>query len=170
MDLDHSLNHLVKHILHDYNRITFTDLLFRSVLGSFCGHSNPPDFLSSSGSLYIRFVTDSVNSSSGFSVDLSMISSPCGRSIYTLTNSTSRFEIESPMNGAKYQPNMNCLWEIKAEDDQLIDIKFTRFDLEEDENNKCTNDYVEIGDEEVNSKKISSSFLTKIYNEFPWLL
>lgn len=121
---------------------------FAESFGTFCGHTNPPDILTSTGSLYMRFVTDSVVVSTGFSVDLEMIRSPCGQINYYLNDTTSMITIEPPMFGQYYKSNMRCIWQIECEPDKLIDIKFDKFDLEDDQN-KCANDYLEISDDGV---------------------
>lgn len=108
----------------------------------------------------MNFATDSVGFSTGFRIELSLVASPCGQSIIHLNEtSANTVSIRPPMNGDKYMPNMNCLWEIKSDGDKLIDIKFTQFDLEGDDSNKCLNDYLEIGDEEVNFKFLFFIFL-----------
>lgn len=121
---------------------------FAESFGSFCGHTNPPNLLSTGGNVYMRFVTDNNETSTGFSIDLQMIDSPCGPTEYYLNDSLSSVTIRSPMNGNLYKPNMNCMWQITAEMDKLIDIKFETFDLENDQN-RCANDFLEISDEEV---------------------
>lgn len=123
---------------------------FSESFGSFCGNSNPPDILTTTASMYMRFVTDNVGTGTGFSVDLEMIESPCGSSIYHLNDSISSIVIRSPMlNRNLYRSNMNCIWQISAEEDKLIEINFDSFDLEPDEQNKCTNDFLEINDDGV---------------------
>lgn len=124
---------------------------FSESFGSFCGHSIPSDILSTGPSLYMRFVTDNIGSGTGFSVDLEMVEPPCGPSVYNLNDSLSSITIQSPMmNRHLYKPNMNCLWQISTELDSLIEIHFEQFDLEPDDENKCTNDFLEIADDEVN--------------------
>ncbi|XP_055295203.1 cubilin homolog [Sitodiplosis mosellana] len=115
--------------------------------GSFCGHSNPPDILSSTPSLYMRFVTDNIGSGSGFSIDLDMVETPCGPSTYHLNDSLSSITIQSPMNRHLYMPNMNCIWHISADVDKLIKVHFEQFELEADDQDKCTNDFLEITDD-----------------------
>lgn len=122
---------------------------FAESIGSFCGHTNPPDILTTSGDLYMRFVTDSVGFSTGFRVELQIVRSPCGLTAYHLNNSLTSVTITSPMNGNHYQPNMNCIWQISADNDKLIEIKFEQFDVQSSPDNKCSLDFLEISDEEV---------------------
>lgn len=104
----------------------------------------------------MRFVTDMVGSSSGFSVEFTMTQSPCGKNLYTFNDTITSFAITSPMNGDTYMPNLNCAWKFKAIDDKVIQIKFEKFELEgteNDENSKCSLDYLEIHDDEVRIKQ-----------------
>lgn len=123
---------------------------FAESIGSYCGNNNPPDILTTGGSLYMRFVTDEIGFATGFRVELEMVETPCGASTHYLNDSVNSVTIESPMNGNKYIPNANCIWKISADLERLIEIKFEKFDLESDPSNKCTLDYLEITDDEVN--------------------
>lgn len=126
---------------------------FSESFGSFCGHETPPDLLSTSSSMYMQFVTDGIGQGSGFIVDFEMQMSPCGPNTYHLNESMNNISIQSPMlNRHSYVPNMNCMWHISSEnEDDLIEIHFDNFDLESDEENKCSKDFLEITDDEVNS-------------------
>lgn len=75
-----------------------------------------------------------------------MIRSACGQHMLEINATNSAVQIEIPNSGDKYLPNMNCLWEIKTQDDKVIDIKFDKFDLEESV--PCV-DFIEISDDEV---------------------
>ncbi|XP_031624566.1 cubilin homolog [Contarinia nasturtii] len=124
---------------------------FAESFGTFCGNENPPDIITTTPRMYLRFVTDNEGSGTGFSLNLKMKESPCGRTAYNLSDSFNSITIKSPMyNSTTYQPNLNCIWEISVEDDHLVDIHFDQFDLESDEQNKCTNDFLEITDDESN--------------------
>lgn len=57
------------------------------------------------------------------------------------------------MDGNQYKANINCLWTIICDDGKLIDIKFDNFELESDADNKCMEDYLEISDEQVSSRR-----------------
>lgn len=107
----------------------------------------------------MRFVTDNISQGTGFSIDLEMIASPCGRNTYHLNSSLSSISLSSPMNGNLYMPNANCLWTLSTDEGKLIDIRFEQFDLEEDPHNKCTSDFLEIADEEVINIGSSSNIL-----------
>lgn len=129
---------------------------FGELFGTFCGHATPPDLLTVNDDMYMQFVTDEISSGAGFSVEVEMIESPCGRDVYNI-NSTSSVTIQSPMNGDRYKANINCLWILKADDGKMIDLKFERFNLQNDPANKCMEDYLEISDEQ--SQRIISEGL-----------
>lgn len=119
------------------------------IVGTYCGHTNPPTSLTTGNELYMLFFTDAEGSSTGFSVELSMIQSPCGPLEWFLNDTTPSIEISAPMDGNHYMADMNCLWTISVDDEKWIDVKFEQFDLEGDPKNECTADYLEITDDEV---------------------
>lgn len=123
---------------------------FSESFGTFCGHTTPPTLLSSTNAMFLRFVTDNFNSSTGFSVEFEMIESPCGPSFHYLNASRKSVTLQAPMNGNHYRPNMNCIWTITTDDDKYIEAHFEQLDLENATNNQCAADFVEITDEEVN--------------------
>lgn len=127
----------------------FCFLVFQ--IGTYCGHTNPSNVISMNNEMYMQFVTDSDGPSTGFIVEFKMIESPCGVQNITLNESKRSIEIVSPMIGDHYMADINCLWTINVDEEDIIDVKFDRFDLEGDTQNKCEADYLEITDELVKS-------------------
>lgn len=120
---------------------------FSEPIGTYCGNTNPSDAISSGTALWMRFSTDGVGESTGFSATVQMVSSICGEMKGNITDSNLIFVIESPSDGGLYLPNLNCLWELYAPNQHIIDIKFERFDLQgANDDNQCTADYLEIRD------------------------
>lgn len=123
---------------------------FAEPIGTYCGHTNPSDAVSSGGALWMRFSTDGSDQSTGFSAIVQAVRSICGESKRKVSNMNTIIEIESPNDGRTYLPNLNCAWEIEPqnfEDLRLIDVKFERFDLQgPNSDNQCTADYLEIRD------------------------
>lgn len=105
--------------------------------------------------MYMQFVTDSDGSSTGFSVEFQMIKSPCGVQDLKLNESRRSVEIVPPMDGDHYMADANCLWTITVDEEDIIDVRFDRFDLEGDPQNQCAADYLEIRDEGVKFPPIS---------------
>lgn len=112
--------------------------------------------------MYMQFVTDSDGASTGFSIEFKMIESPCGVQDLKLNETRRSVEIVSPMIGDHYMADLNCLWTITVDEEDIIDVRFDRFDLEGDLQNQCTADYLEITDEEVKSSHFSFYFHTNI--------
>lgn len=120
---------------------------FAEPIATYCGHTNPADAISSGAALWMRFSTDGVNESTGFSANIQAVRSFCGETKRKFTDSNTIIEIESPNHGSTYPPNMNCVWEIEPLEQRLLDVKFERFDLQgPDEDKECTADYLEIRD------------------------
>lgn len=123
---------------------------FAESFGAFCGHSTPADLVTTSGSMYMHFATDNIDFGTGFSLELEMTPAPCGADVYHLNSSALKsVTIEAPMADDQYIKNANCLWKFSVGDEDLIEIHFDRFDLEEDRNNECTNDFLEISEGSV---------------------
>lgn len=101
--------------------------------------------------MYMQFVTDGDGASTGFSVEFKMIESPCGVQDLKLNESRRSAEIVSPMMGDHYMADVNCLWTITVDAENIIDVRFDRFDLEGDSQNQCAADYLEITDDAVKS-------------------
>lgn len=133
----------------DYLNVRDGGSPFTDILGTYCGYDNPPNLLSTRNEMYMRFVTDDVGSSTGFSVEVSMVESVCGEQEFTLNDTRPSVEISMPRNGDRYAADTNCLWTFKTGQDKLIEIRFDRFDLENGDDNQCNKDYLEITDEEV---------------------
>lgn len=120
---------------------------FAEPIGTYCGHTNPIDAISSNDALWMRFSTDGAGASTGFSATVQAVRSICGEMKRKITASSPIIEIESPNDGRTYLPNLNCLWEFEPEASRWIDIKFERFDLQgPDKDRMCTADYLEIRD------------------------
>lgn len=129
---------------------------FAESFGTFCGHSTPADMLTTTGSMYMRFVTDNIDFGTGFSAELEIINAPCGQDTFYLNSSSESITISAPMSGHsatgfdfKYISNANCLWKFSVNDEGYIEISFDEFNLEEDPTNKCKADYLEISDGSV---------------------
>lgn len=83
---------------------------FSEVIGRFCGHDSVGDFVSTRSAVYVRFVTDTDRSSTGFEAKFTMIESPCGSFLANFTgNETSPQFVASP-GQPNYLPNLRCMW------------------------------------------------------------
>ncbi|KAF4524800.1 hypothetical protein B566_EDAN010175 [Ephemera danica] len=110
----------------DYLEVFDGKSQFAERIGRYCG-SNPPATLISSGpSLWIRFVSDDMGSSSA----------PCGPPILMVGNTTQM--LTSPNYPANYPPNIRCLWQIRGTQSKRIEIHLLDLDIEYAEG--CAND------------------------------
>ncbi|KAG5668318.1 hypothetical protein PVAND_016262 [Polypedilum vanderplanki] len=121
-------------------------------IGKFCGHENPVDVISTSSGIFIRLVTDSIRSSTGFKLTVTMQESPCGPApFYNFTENGNESVIlyspRLPGNSQKYLPNVRCQWIMQADNYRNIEIIFKKFDIEDSEN--CKNDFLRIVDDSV---------------------
>lgn len=101
--------------------------------------------------MYVRFVSDLVEQSSGFRIEFKMIESPCGRRNYEFNETFTSATIRSPSNaqGSSYLPNVDCSWRFSSSNFEMVRIRFKNFDIEDDPSGRCELDYLEIHDEEV---------------------
>lgn len=124
---------------------------FSEKIGRYCGHDVGRSIISTGSSLYIRFVTDGNRPSTGFKMTVTVKESPCGsQSVYNITeNSTEPIIINSPKLAGQnsYPPNIRCVWTIQAPFRDLIEVIFSKFNLEDSEN--CAKDYLKIEDDMV---------------------
>lgn len=125
---------------------------FSRSIGKYCGHDTFTDVTSTGSGLYIRFVTDSIRSSTGFKLTVTMQESACGPMPYFnfTEHKNESVTFVSPRVSSsisKYPPNTRCLWIIEAPERQNVEIIFNKFDIEDSDN--CKNDSLRIEDDMV---------------------
>lgn len=133
----------------DYLEILDGNGPFSQVIGRFCGHDVGRTVFSTGSSLYIRFVTDGDRPSTGFKLTISMHESPCGsQPFFNLTeNGNEVFTLTSPKlaGQSNYKPNLRCMWTFESSYRDIMEIIFTKFNVEDSDN--CTNDFLKIEDD-----------------------
>ncbi|XP_068193293.1 tolloid-like protein 1 isoform X2 [Antennarius striatus] len=109
-------------------------------LGRFCGTVAPPQLISTSSILLIKFVTDSETEGMGFSLRSSG-KIFCGRNM-TINSPSYLSSLGFPSN---YEPSMECVWVLTApESDQKIVVNFNAyFEIADTD---CRQDYLEVYD------------------------
>ena len=65
----------------------------------------------------------------------------CG-GVFENPNGTVKFPIGP--EGTKYPGGLSCAWVIKANYSKVIKVIFTKFSLEEGNENECKNDYLQV--------------------------
>uniref|UniRef100_W5MMD9 Procollagen C-endopeptidase enhancer 2b n=1 Tax=Lepisosteus oculatus TaxID=7918 RepID=W5MMD9_LEPOC len=113
-------------------------------LGRFCGTFRPGALVSSSNKMLVQMVSDANTAGSGF---IAMYSSAepnergdqyCGGHLYKPSGS-----FKTPNWPDKdYPAGVSCSWHIVAPKNQIIEVKFEKFDVERD--NYCRYDYVAV--------------------------
>lgn len=101
-----------------------------SVLGIYSGNSLPPLLTSSTGAIFIEFLTDNSNTGEGWSLNYSSITSTeyCN----TLTEIIdANADFGDGSGSENYGNNSNCSWRIVPENATYINIEFSNFDLED---------------------------------------
>lgn len=135
----------------DYVEVLDGNGPFSEVIGRYCGHDSPPIVYSTQSGVYMRFVTDSIKSSTGFKATISMTESPCGiRPYRNFTGNETNWDfLVAPIapGGKKYLPNIRCMWIAEAPYGKIFEIQFEKFDLEDSEN--CANDSLTLEDSNV---------------------
>lgn len=135
----------------DYLEVLDGNGPFSAIIGRYCGHDSPNNIITTTSAAYIRFVTDSVRQSTGFTATLTMIESPCGSVPYKnfTGNETDPDYILSPMgpDGKNYPANIRCSWIAEAPYGKVFEIEFSKFELEDSE--RCVNDSLTLEDNSV---------------------
>ncbi|CBY40558.1 unnamed protein product, partial [Oikopleura dioica] len=109
-----------------------------SLLGKYCGTEVPPS-QSVHGTMLINFVTDSSVTRTGFRINYDFES--CGG-----MRSAPSGEINghTPTDNWSEHRNINCTWTIEVDEDKIVELRFTLFDIEVASN--CNADYIAIYD------------------------
>ncbi|KAA0718936.1 Procollagen C-endopeptidase enhancer 2 [Triplophysa tibetana] len=125
-------------------------------LGRFCGTARPARLVTNGNKMQVVMVSDANTAGSGFLAAFSAIHQNergdryCGG------------HLDKPVGTIKtpnwpyrdYPPGVTCLWHIVAPQDQIIELKFEKFDVERD--SYCRYDHLAVfnGDEINETKKI----------------
>ncbi|XP_045763527.1 cubilin homolog [Maniola jurtina] len=113
------------------------------IIGTYCGHTLPPEIFSSSNVMSIRFSTDGESVSSGFTAVLTTQPSSCGQSVYTVSKTVQR--IRSPgYESGSIPRGLHCsyIFDSESEPYSTIHVRVNNLDLEAgtDDNNSCDRD------------------------------
>ncbi|KAF4532443.1 hypothetical protein B566_EDAN014448 [Ephemera danica] len=116
----------------DYLEVFDGKSQFAERIGRYCGSNPPATIISSGPSLWIRFVSDDIGSSSGFQGSIT----PCGLPILMVGDTTKM--LTSPNYPANYPPDISCFWQIRGTRRKRIEIHLLDMDIEYAEG--CAND------------------------------
>ena len=107
------------------------------LVGTYCGTTIDRLIVSHSNRMYIKFVTDSSLSGSGFRIMYDATATGCGADLTTPSGS-----FTSPNFPQPYGHNAECIWTITAARGSTIQLAFVEIDIELHAN--CVYDYVEV--------------------------
>ncbi|GBP07555.1 Cubilin [Eumeta japonica] len=99
------------------------------LMGTYCGHDRPPTLSSSRNLIGIRLSTDGEIGSSGFTINLRTLDSPCGRSHYEVTGNSQI--IKSPgYDGGAIPRGLHCSYYLSQQEDTFIHLRIDNIDLQ----------------------------------------
>ncbi|XP_050362534.1 cubilin-like [Nymphalis io] len=113
------------------------------IIGTYCGHSFPPQLSSSSNTMTIRLVTDGEATSSGFEALLSAHPSQCGPSILSISNTLQI--LRSPNYETGLIPRgLHCsyFFDASSEPYSTVHIIVRNLDLDPGTENRCDKDKI----------------------------
>ncbi|XP_055914618.1 cubilin homolog isoform X2 [Eupeodes corollae] len=114
---------------------------FADEIGKFCGHLVPNSLMSSRSSMFLNFVTDSSDTSSGFLATVKAIPLACGA--HELFIQPNKSVVIAMGGDGNYLPNLNCFWRVRS--DSNIRLDFEKIDIQgPNSNGTCTTDYLKI--------------------------
>ncbi|XP_063159632.1 cubilin [Candoia aspera] len=112
-----------------------------TLVGTFCGSSRPPYFLSTDNFLTVKFVTDTSVERAGFSATYTTVDRLCG-GIYNATAALQT--VTSPYFPNVYPPFTFCKWVINAPPEQQVKLVVLKFHLQPSQD--CSQNYLEFQD------------------------
>merc|ERR1712150_302034 len=98
-----------------------------------CGNSTPPNIISTSNEIHVKFSTDSSVNKTGFRILYNETVTVTPLNDVTGCNGTYdaiKQEITSPNYPQSYGNSMNCSWTIKVSPGKKVELKFLDFNLE----------------------------------------
>lgn len=124
---------------------------FGDDIGRFCGQDLPSKLSSSRHALFMRFVSDTAVTDTGFELLVTATRQSCGNPLIKL--GTQPLELRSPVNDqGNYDNNLICTWKIESENN--LHLQFLSFDLEgPNANGSCAADYLKMYDSEVRVRR-----------------
>ncbi|XP_063777593.1 cubilin [Pseudophryne corroboree] len=132
--------------LFDYVAVYDGSDKYSPLVGKFCGNVPPPVIRSSSNNLFLVFRTDSDITAGGWRASFRQTLGPLQGCGGYLTNATGYIGSPDSNQDGKYDQNLDCVWNIVAPINKLINLTFTAFILEAESWGTCRYDFVKIFD------------------------
>ncbi|KAK9396207.1 cubilin [Crotalus adamanteus] len=112
-----------------------------NLVGTFCGSSRPPYFLSTNNFLTVKFVSDTLLERAGFTATYTTVDRLCG-GFYNAT--VAIHTASSPYFPNAYPPLTFCKWIIDAPSKQQVKLAVLKFHLQPSQD--CSQNYLEFQD------------------------
>ncbi|XP_075068011.1 cubilin [Mixophyes fleayi] len=132
--------------------------IYSTLIGRFCGKVTPPVIRSSSNNLFLVFKTDSVTTAGGWRASFRQTLGPLQGCGGYLTNATGSFSSPDTNQDGKYDKNLDCVWNIVAPVNKLINLTFSGFFLEGQSLETCRYDFVKIFDGSSTNSSLQGTF------------
>ncbi|XP_053622099.1 cubilin homolog [Plodia interpunctella] len=132
-----------------------------TVINNYCGHTLPPELVTTGNTMGIRLSTDGEITSSGFTATLTVQEAVCGSSLINATNAVQR--VKSPGYDTGSIPrSIHCLYNFVVTNTyQLVHVHFNDFDIEPGTTNTvCDKDKIIISSNTAtNSKSLGKDYI-----------
>ena len=106
-------------------------------LGEICHSDKPVVYTSSGNKMFVRFSSDAIYADHGFTAKYESVDLRCGGQFTAQSG-----EIHSPNYPQNYPHNQNCEWLLAVDQNYVVNLTFTNFDVENTKN--CSDDYVKV--------------------------
>ncbi|KAL3836256.1 hypothetical protein ACJMK2_021695 [Sinanodonta woodiana] len=122
---------------HDYVTVMDGNDESAPLIGTYCGNVVPLPITSQGSALYVKFISDFSVQRTGFRAVYTKSASSCGGDFTAEQGS-----FASPGYPNSYPVNTECVWTVRAAPGNFLQLSFSLFHLESQEN--CNNDYLEL--------------------------
>ncbi|XP_072941839.1 cubilin-like [Epargyreus clarus] len=137
------------------------------IIGKYCGHTIPPQIISSRNLLSLRLSTDGEINSSGFQVLLTIQRSMCKQSTISVSHSVQRWTSPGYESGS-IPRGIHCTYDLDTSQEPYSTVQVTihNLDIEPKTSNKCYKDkLVIIGHSKPHNVSLGQSYIVGEYND-----
>ncbi|XP_049840768.1 cubilin-like [Schistocerca gregaria] len=144
---------------YDYLEIRNGGSALSPLVGKFCGTTIPRTITSHSHLMFIHFVTNNSGRNKGFHLTWDVTATGCGG---IMTSPSGSFS--SPNYPQNYHDVSYCTWKISTSRGSILQLVF--IDIEMEETDDCSHDYVEIRDGKDPSGRLLGSYCSSSHPPF----
>ncbi|CAK1552576.1 unnamed protein product [Leptosia nina] len=134
-------------------------------IGKYCGHTLPPDIVSSDNLMAIRLYTDGEIVSSGFEITLRVDTAICAHSEFMLNYTTQIIRTPGFENGA-IPRGLHCIYNFKGRSYDYIRLRIQSLDLQSGTGKNCDKDKLIIRSfPETRNMTLGSNYVLNRYSD-----